>query len=196
MPEGGTVFLKCALDESGGHGAVSATKSNSGKVSTQSLSCGASCEPEQENKVDKNSTGAILGMAGESGSHAIDYNRYCFYNCRPYDFNVGNICVKMSKEVLNKTKGEIDPAAQPHVTDPNVQGAWAVATGAAKPSTPPPPVTTSSLPCEASDPCAYKMMNASIKEAKMYYGQAASASHQATKIANAAGSKVKKAHGL
>jgi len=190
MQDGGTVFLKCALDEVQNQGAnVKTSKDFNGKVTTQALTCGGSCSPPKEKDAKANATSAILGMAGESGSSAIDYNRYCFYNCRPYDFNVGNICVKLSKEFKKVVKGEVDPGAHPHVTDPNVQGGWAIATGAAPAPTKPPPVTTTSLPCEASDPCAYKMMNKSIAEAKMYYGQAATKSYQSAQIAERVGSK-------
>lgn len=193
MPEGGTVFLKCALDEVQGQSSGTAVQSNTdldGKVTTSSLSCGVSCVPPKEkdgNKTDGG--GALLGMAGESGASAIDYNRYCFYNCRPYDFNVGNICTNLGKETKAVIKGEVDHALHPLVTDPKVQGAWAVSTGEKPAPVEATTSTTPQLPCEQSDPCAYGLMNQSIIEAKTHYRHAASKSFQAAGIASTAGSK-------
>lgn len=193
MPEGGTVFLKCAVDEVKGHSSATAVQANkdlNGKVTTSSLQCGVSCVPPKEGGSNKTEgTGALLGMAGESGASAIDYNRYCFYNCRPYDFNVGNICTKLSEETKAVMKGEVDHALHPLVTDPKVQASWGVSTGALPAPVEVPTTTTSQLPCEASDPCAYKLMNQSIKEAKLYYRRAATKSFQTAGIANSAGSK-------
>jgi len=188
MPAGGTVFLKCALDEVQGAGtAVTAKTDLNGKVSTSALTCGSSCVPPKEKKANTTGTGAILGISGESGASAIDYNRFCFYNCRPYDFNVGNICTKLSAKHQKAVEGEVDPALHPLVTDPEVQGSWAVATGAAPAPTEAPTTTTAPLPCEASDPCAYKMMNKSIQDSKLYYRRAATKSFQTADVASSAG---------
>jgi len=189
MPEGGTVFLKCALDEVQNSGTAVETKKDwTGKVSTQPLRCGSSCSPPKEKDSDSNTT-AILGMAGESGSGAIDYNRYCFYNCRPYDFTIGNICNNLPKELKKKLQDgtEVDPAIHPKVTDPDMQNAWGMATGAIPTPTKPAPTTTAPLPCEASDPCAYGMMDKSIEEAKVYYARAASKAYMTAEIARSAG---------
>jgi len=167
MPEGGTVFLKCALDEVQGQSsgtAVQANKDLNGKVTTSSLHCGASCVPPKGSQRPKgtedgqNSTDALLGMAGESGASAIDYNRYCFYNCRPYDFNVGNICTNLRKDTKSVIKDEVDHGLHPLVTDPKVQGAWGVSTGALPAPVEAPSTTTAQLPCAQSDPCAYGLM--------------------------------------
>lgn len=194
MEQGGTVFLKCALDEVQSKGtAVQTHKDLNGKITTDGLSCRSSCmkkkdNSEAANKKAANTTsaaGALAGMAGpgEDLDTPIDYNRYCFYNCRPYDFTIGNICVGLSRGQDKVLKGEVDPAMHPQVTDPNLQKAWAQATGNAPVPTEPPPVTTPPLPCHKSDPCAYKLMNQSIKDAKVYYSKTVEKANKVAEIA-------------
>jgi len=188
MGQGGTVFLKCALDEVQSQGtAVSSKKDLDGKVTTSALSCQSSCVVPKAKDEQPNATKAVLGVAAASEASPIDYNRYCFYHCRPYDFTVGNICVTLSSDHQKKLKGEVDPAVHPAVTDPELQKAWAQATGASPPPTPPATTTTTSLPCEKSDPCAYKMMNASIAEAKAYFRMAHDKAVETSKTADVMG---------
>jgi len=200
MVQGGTVFLKCALDEVQSAGtAVKTSKDLNGKVSTNSLSCGASCLRPKENSaankkkanVTDSAGGAVAGMmdggGGENLESPIDYNRYCFYNCRPYDFAVGNICVGLDRKMKKAVQGEVDPALHPQVTDPKLQKAWAEATGASPAPTEPPTTTTASLPCAESDPCAYKLMNASIQDAKIHYAKAKEQSVKAAGVASMTG---------
>jgi len=199
MEAGGTVFLKCALDEVQSKGAAVATsKDLNGKVSTDSLSCKASCLPpkasssEMGDEDKKNSTDGgtgVMGMVpgGDDMASPIDYNRYCFYNCRPYDFAVGNICVGLDRKMKKAVQGEVDPALHPQVTDPKLQKAWAEATGASPAPTEPPTTTTASLPCAESDPCAYKLMNASIQDAKIHYAKAKEQSVKAAGVASMTG---------
>jgi len=205
MPEGGTVFLKCAVDEVKGHSSATAVQANkdlNGKVTTSSLHCGASCVPPKGSQRPKgtedgqNSTDALLGMAGESGASAIDYNRYCFYNCRPYDFNVGNICTNLRKDTKSVIKDEVDHGLHPLVTDPKVQGAWGVSTGALPAPMEAPSTTTAQLPCAQSDPCAYGLMKQSIIEAKNYYGQTATKAFQTAGIARTAGGMIINTNGM
>lgn len=180
--------MKCALDEEQSNsGGIQAKTDFNGKVKTNSLNCAQSCSLPQAANQDADASGGFMGLAGESGSHALDFNRYCFYYCRPYDFTAGNMCVTISDELLNKTKGAADPALHPLVSDPAQMDAWARAIGAKPPVTEAPPTTTASLPCEESDPCAYKLMNASIKEAKEYYRLASNEAYEAARIARGMG---------
>jgi len=196
MEQGGTVFLKCAVDEVQSKStAVATSKDLNGKVSTESLSCKTSCMPPKaeekaeakaEEKEKGNSTepkSIFQGSGGGGLPSPIDYNRYCFYNCRPYDFTVGNICVSLGKKLSSKVKGDVDPALHPRVTDPEVQKAWAQSLGVEPKPTEAPTTTTVSLPCEESDPCAYKMMDASIKNSTMYLKKAQDESRNVARIA-------------
>jgi len=187
MGQNGDVFLKCALDEVQSQGKAVETETDlNGKVSTNRLSCQDSCVVTKAKDEQPNATKAVLGMASESKASPIDYNRYCFYNCRPYDFTVGNICVNLGAEMKKRLKGEVDPAVHPKVTDPEVQEAWAIATGKSPPHAETTVTTTQSLPCEQSDPCAYGLMNRSIQDAKAYYKNAKDEAAQAESVAELA----------
>jgi hypothetical protein len=116
-------------------------------------------------------------------SHPMDYNGYCAYNCRPYDFSIGNVCVNLDEDMKKLLKGEIDPAVAPKITDPAVRLNWDRAAGISPPPVEAVTVTTTPLPCEASDPCAYHMMDQSIKSAKAYYRGAEAMARQNIRIA-------------
>jgi len=179
------VFLKCALAEVQSDGmAVKQKKTDSGKVKIQTERCHGSCKVKTKKKFsDKNKTEAASATADEA---SMDYNRYCFYHCRPYDFSVGNICVDLPSDVKSVSKGDADAAMHPHVTDPESQAAWGVASGKVAAPTEAPTTTTSQLPCEKSDPCAYKLMEKEIVKAKSYYRQAAEHARLATSEAHLA----------
>lgn len=189
MGQGGTVFLKCAVDEVQSQGsAVAVSKDLNGKVRTSALSCQSSCHAP-EDKSDQPNTTKTAAAAGVKEESTMDYNRYCFYNCRPYDFTVGNICVSLSDKFKKALEGEVDPAVHPQVTDPKLQKAWAEMTGASPMPTEPPRTTTPKLPCEQSDPCAYGMMRDSITEAKAAYEGAQRVAASTDRIASLTGKK-------
>jgi len=190
VAQGGTVFLKCALDEVQSEGkAISSSADLNGKVSTQALSCQESCSPTLAKDAQPDATQAANDeTGGESNASPIDYNRYCFYNCRPYDFTVGNICVSLTSEQKKVLKGEVDPAVHPQVSDPALQDAWAVSTGAKPPPEEADATVTTTLPCAQADPCAYGMMEKSISDAKAASKTAEAYAKDVAKIAENAAS--------
>jgi hypothetical protein len=190
-----TVFLKCARDEVLSDGtAANAKKSGNVKseVKVHEQSCPTTCALQA--RIDKNktvpsaatTTGKATTTKNPSKAVPMDYNRFCFYNCRPYDFMVGNICVELDEDLHKITKGQLDPAVHPQVTDPDAQSAWAVSTGKKPPPPRVPTTTTKKLPCHKSDPCAYKLMNASVQEAQRNLAQAKAHAREANRIAASA----------
>jgi len=177
--------LKCALDEVQASGKAITKRTNlDGEVTTERLSCTESCMVRQATSSQPNATKYVTGEADEKSDQIqMDYNRYCFYNCRPYDFTIGNMCVRLSKEQRKALKGMSDPAVHPKVTDPKVQRAWDEATGVSPKPTAAPPRVTTTLPCEQRESCAYGMMKKAVIEAKESFDAAKRAAERSAAIA-------------
>lgn len=208
LADGGSVFLKCALNEVQSHGtAITVEKTDTGKTDIDKLQCQTTCiNRETYTKKATNSSNSsanadntseafglvtssntadtMFGMAPPGNEvHPMDYNRYCAYNCRPYDFTIGQICVNLGDDMKSLLKGEVDPAVSPKITDPAVQLSWDRASGISPPPAEATTPTTTPLPCASSDPCAYKLMDASIAQANAYYRAAESMARQNMRIA-------------
>lgn len=173
------VFLKCVRDEVLSDGtSASVSQDVNGETTVESQTCPSTCTDQQTEGAP-----VVGGIIGEHIVPPMDYNRFCFYNCRPYDFHVGNICVELSAEEKNVTGGVMDPSSHPQVSDPTLREDWARKKGELPPTTTAPTTTTKSLPCQQATPCAYELMSDSIGQSTNHYINAAYESSQAQALA-------------
>lgn len=159
------VYLKCALnfrDEASASGATMSAPNakrthfpeaesifGSGGQAGHGLSCPSMCAPDSDSDVTP------------ASKEAMEYNRFCFYSCTPFDVIPGSPCKLSSKPVLDVTEHIADSNSKDASPLPAVEIISAAPTKTANTS-----FTPTRLPCIMRDPCIYDMMNDQENAAK------------------------------
>mmetsp|Transcript_49454 Transcript_49454/g.87074 ORF Transcript_49454/g.87074 Transcript_49454/m.87074 type:complete len:238 (+) Transcript_49454:149-862(+) len=131
-------FMKCALDESSSVDRSIDPKelTNAGvapmlKSATEVSKCSAHCDKRTKEELPKIKT-----------PMSTDYNQYCFYYCKPYDFAPGQVCLELSPE-----ERRLSSDANGNPIDLNLKPLTAVAAGQVTTSTEPPVVQVTTPKC-------------------------------------------------
>eukprot|EP00747_Dinoflagellata_sp_TGD_P162624 gnl/TRDRNA2_/TRDRNA2_180432_c0_seq1.p1 gnl/TRDRNA2_/TRDRNA2_180432_c0~~gnl/TRDRNA2_/TRDRNA2_180432_c0_seq1.p1 ORF type:complete len:312 (+),score=61.45 gnl/TRDRNA2_/TRDRNA2_180432_c0_seq1:71-1006(+) len=169
-----SVYLKCAL-ETKSAGKVPSVSSDTGTYQQEKAGCGGSCIVRG-------------GVLDASENEVSDYNRFCFYQCQPYNYEVGNPCIGIDSEEKKKAQTK-DQNAQDILVDPvvasesdNDQDAAHVVVGGPPPPPPGPPSTTAPPPCGERIPCIWKEMAEGRQKAANMLKQARDMTHKLRKL--------------
>lgn len=88
-----TNFLKCALPLGFAGSTLTRVKDELGNIYTEPKSCGRSGM-----RLSRLSACKPLSPLLSSTASETDYNRFCFYNCQPHNYETGTICIEYSPQ--------------------------------------------------------------------------------------------------